>query len=134
RRPIFAKRSRFGVGTCPPNVPHCPNPASSIRMIKTFGAPAGALARAIVPGLESLKVRPIFASLKASSGLGKTTCAAWLCKQDVEAVKMQTSTVLSNCCLVFMFGFLSLPLFELDGYLFDRARELERRRVRGVDR
>jgi hypothetical protein len=29
-------------------------PASSIRMISTFGAPAGALVRAIVPGFESL--------------------------------------------------------------------------------
>src|SRR5262252_666571 len=39
-------------------------------MSRTFGAPAGALASSIVPGLESSYVRPIFASVKSCSGLG----------------------------------------------------------------
>jgi hypothetical protein len=32
-----------------------------IRMIRTLGAPAGPFVRVIVPGVESLYVRPIFA-------------------------------------------------------------------------
>src|SRR5262245_64772048 len=39
-------------------------------MRSTFGAPAGALVRWIVPGLESSYVRTIFASVKSCSGLG----------------------------------------------------------------
>src|SRR4051794_35057005 len=37
-----------------------------MRMNKTFGAPAGASASVIVPGFESLYVRPIFASPNGS--------------------------------------------------------------------
>src|SRR5262245_24925087 len=43
-----------------------------MRTIRTFGAPAGAGVRAIVPGFESLNVRPISASVNRDSGLGNT--------------------------------------------------------------
>jgi hypothetical protein len=40
-RPSAASRSAFGVWHGPPNALEEPNPASSTRMISTFGAPAG---------------------------------------------------------------------------------------------
>jgi len=39
--PSAARRSKFGVRAGPPNALFDPNPASSIRMTRTFGAPAG---------------------------------------------------------------------------------------------
>src|SRR5262245_3115385 len=39
--PAFASRSAVGVWHGPPNALDAPNPTSSSRMIKTFGAPAG---------------------------------------------------------------------------------------------
>src|SRR5215470_4013022 len=66
--PFLASLSRFGVGICPPKVPHCPKPQSSIRMTRTLGAPAGALTTGIFEGLESLQVRPMIPSNGASGG------------------------------------------------------------------
>src|SRR5690349_24033480 len=40
-RPPWASRSKLGVRHGPPNALEAPNPTSSMRMISTFGAPAG---------------------------------------------------------------------------------------------
>ena len=45
RSPFFAMRSRAGVGTTPPNVLGAPNPASSVMMSSTLGAPFGGTTR-----------------------------------------------------------------------------------------
>jgi hypothetical protein len=42
-RPLFARRSAVGILTGPPKALDCPNPISSMRIMRTFGAPAGAL-------------------------------------------------------------------------------------------
>src|SRR5437899_3256353 len=69
--PERARRSRLGVGTCPPKVPHCAKPASSIKIIRTLGAPLGGLTRAILSGLESLYVVPM-TPLNSGVGCGRT--------------------------------------------------------------
>jgi len=42
-RPPLAKRSKLGVSMGPPNALLAPNPTSSMRMTRTFGAPSGGL-------------------------------------------------------------------------------------------
>src|SRR5581483_4234858 len=118
RKPIFARRSRFGVGTCPPNVPHCPNPASSIRMIRTLGAPAGALVMVSFPGVESLYVRPILASLNASSGFGNTPCATTkeAARQAATAARESLFAFISiflSWCFVLVYFSSTVTLFSL---------------------
>src|SRR4051812_10490547 len=75
RKPFFASRSRFGVGIWPPNVLHCPNPASSIRMSRTLGAPSGALTMGILSGFDALYVSPI-TPWNGASGRGRVDAAA----------------------------------------------------------
>src|SRR5215471_1048001 len=73
-RPCLARASRLGVGTCPPKVPHWPKPESSMRMMRTLGAPAGALMIGILEGVDSLYVSPMVPA-KGASGAGRTTAA-----------------------------------------------------------
>ncbi len=82
--PISRTRVMVGVAIGPPKVPALPNPASSIRMMRTLGAPAGAAAPAsMVQSLtESSSVRPATPP-KALSRIGSTErsgtnlCPAW---------------------------------------------------------
>src|SRR5215468_6225891 len=62
-------RWKFGVSMGPPNVLLAPNPTSSVRISRIFGAPAGASTPFGKSGLESFTVRPIF-PLKGASGFG----------------------------------------------------------------
>src|SRR5215471_3534289 len=97
RRPFLASLSRLGVGTCPPKVPHCPKPQSSMRMRRTFGAPSGALITGILDGVESFANRSIL-PVKGDSGGGKTCCA--LVVDAHTALKVSVSAI--NRFFVFM--------------------------------
>src|ERR1700693_5945382 len=63
-----------GVGTGPPNVLLAPNPTSSVRMSRMFGAPLGALTSCGKSLVDSSTVRPT-CPLKVGSGRGSTSCA-----------------------------------------------------------
>src|SRR5215470_1326858 len=66
-------RWKFGVSMGPPNVLLAPNPTSSVKIRRTFGAPCGASTPFGKSGVESFTVRPIW-PLKGGSGCGKTAC------------------------------------------------------------
>src|SRR5215468_6585716 len=68
-------RSKVGVWIGPPKVLDAPNPTSSVRIRRTFGAPLGASMPLGKSGFESFAVRPIF-PLNGGAGLGRTSWAA----------------------------------------------------------
>ena len=76
------------MGTCPPKAPHCPYPESSMRIIRTLGAPLGGFTSAILSGLESLYVVPI-TPLNGGAGYGRTyppplrSLAVWDCAKEL---------------------------------------------------
>jgi hypothetical protein len=55
----MAMRSRFGVGTTPPNVLVTPKPVSSVMIKRTFGAPLGGTTRAGQYGVDCAALRSI---------------------------------------------------------------------------
>src|SRR5262245_28447924 len=55
-------RSRFGVGTTPPNVLETPKPVSSVMINRTFGAPLGGTTRAGQYGVDCAALRSILPS------------------------------------------------------------------------
>src|SRR5271169_3062511 len=55
-------RSSAGVGMTPPKVDGAPNPTSSVRISKMFGAPFGGTTRAGQAGFESAALRLIWPS------------------------------------------------------------------------
>src|SRR5690349_574776 len=72
-RPVFARRSKFGVRHGPPNALDAPKPTSSIRTTSTFGAPvggrSGTIGGYVVSGsFASYVVRPG----SGMSGIGST--------------------------------------------------------------
>ena len=83
--PALATRSKFGVSHGPPKALEDPNPASSMRMIRTFGAPAGGRTGSIggktVSGsFASYVVTPTYlrsgmgsTSRRMSSGMGSSS-------------------------------------------------------------
>src|SRR5262245_32555540 len=73
-RRLSASRSKLGVCIGPPKVLLAPNPTSSVRISRTFGAPLGASTPFGKSGLESLTVRSILPP-KEGSGLGRTSSA-----------------------------------------------------------
>jgi hypothetical protein len=65
RSPAAASRSAFGVSHGPPNALDAPNPVSSIRTMRTFGAPSGGRSgsmggNAVSGSLASYVVRPTY--------------------------------------------------------------------------
>src|SRR5215471_18240731 len=70
-RPLFATRSKFGVGIGPPNVLAAPKPVSSVMMSRTLGAPLGAVTSLGKSGLDSLALRPMTPP-NGASGIGRT--------------------------------------------------------------
>jgi hypothetical protein len=71
-RPFLARRSAFGMFTGPPKALEAPNPTSSIRRMRTFGAPeggrSGVIGGNVVSGsLASYVVRPVY----RLSGIGR---------------------------------------------------------------
>src|SRR5215475_13976723 len=70
-KPLFAKRSRVGVGIGPPKVLAAPKPVSSVMISKTFGAPFGAVTSFGKSGVDSLALRPM-SPLNWGCGTGST--------------------------------------------------------------
>src|SRR5262245_65051996 len=103
-------------------------------MRSTFGAPAGALVRWIVPGLESSYVRTIFASVKSCSGLGSAfglpfedICGD--CRTQAAPATIETSR--SEATARFMAAFLSCVYSRVESV---RATSNEHAWARGADR
>src|SRR5215475_14671366 len=70
-KPLFAKRSRVGVGIGPPKVLDAPKPVSSVMISKIFGAPFGAVTGFGKSGFDSLALRPI-TPWNCGCGIGRT--------------------------------------------------------------
>src|SRR5262252_5025383 len=77
RSPRSAIRWKFGVSIGPPKGLVAPNPTSSVRISKTFGAPFGGATAEGKSGVESFTSLAIL-PLKDGSGFGRTVCAAEL--------------------------------------------------------
>src|SRR5262249_46238238 len=69
--PMFANRSRVGVGIGPPKVLAAPKPVSSVMMRRTFGAPFGAVTAFGKSGVDSLALRPMMPR-NCGCGIGRT--------------------------------------------------------------
>src|SRR5262245_44912468 len=70
-KPLFARRSRVGVGIGPPKVLAAPNPVSSVMISKIFGAPSGAVTDFGKSGVDSLALRPMTPP-NCGCGMGST--------------------------------------------------------------
>src|SRR5262245_53609136 len=81
-----------------PNVLVAPNPTSSFRIKRTFGAPVGASTLFGKSGVESLTVRPIL-PWKGDSGFGSTL--SWVKAQVTGALqRMSANKEASVVCLI----------------------------------
>ena len=69
--PLFANRSRVGVGIGPPKVLAAPKPVSSVMINKTFGGPFGVVTALGKSGVDSLALRPMTPP-NCGCGIGST--------------------------------------------------------------
>ena len=88
----MASLSSVGVGTTPPKAEFEPNPASSIRIRSTFGAPSGGMTVGGQPGLLLTKFGAM-KPLKGGVGVGSTVLSGnWLAVGDCACAEWRSPT------------------------------------------